>query len=24
MRGRWAIQNNGWFMDDWDLYKLGE
>jgi len=22
MRGRWAIQNNGWFMDDWDLYKL--
>ncbi len=23
MRGRWAIQNNGWFMDDWDLYQLG-
>ncbi len=21
MRGRWAIQNNGWFMDDWGLYK---
>ncbi|VAW30348.1 hypothetical protein MNBD_CHLOROFLEXI01-1625, partial [hydrothermal vent metagenome] len=19
MRGRWAIQNNGWFMDDWWL-----
>jgi hypothetical protein len=21
MRGRWAILNNGWFMDDWGLYK---
>ena len=21
MRGRWAIQNNGWFMDDWGVYK---
>lgn len=21
MRGRWAIQNNGWFMDDWWLYE---
>ncbi len=21
MRGRWAIQNNGWFMDDWWLYQ---
>ncbi len=21
MRGRWAIQNNGWFMDDWGLYE---
>lgn len=21
MRGRWAIQNNGWFMDDWGLYQ---
>lgn len=21
MRGRWAIENNGWFMDDWGLYK---
>lgn len=21
MRGRWAIQNNGWFLDDWWLYK---
>lgn len=21
LRGRWAIQNNGWFMDDWWLYK---
>lgn len=24
MRGRWAIQNNGWFMDDWRLYRVGE
>ena len=21
IRGRWAIQNNGWFMDDWWLYQ---
>lgn len=21
-RGRWAIQNNGWFMDDWSLTQL--
>lgn len=21
MRGRWAIENNGWFLDDWGLYK---
>lgn len=21
MRGRWAIQNNGWFMDNWWLYR---
>jgi hypothetical protein len=21
-RGRWAILNNGWFMDDWSLYKI--
>lgn len=21
MRGRWAIRNNGWFMDDWRLYQ---
>ena len=21
MRGRWAIANNGWFMDDWSLYQ---
>lgn len=21
MRGRWAIENNGWFIDDWGLYK---
>lgn len=21
MRGRWAIQNNGWFMDNWALYQ---
>lgn len=21
-RGRWAIQNNGWFMDDWRLTRL--
>jgi hypothetical protein len=23
IRGRWAILNNGWFMDDWSLYKVG-
>lgn len=22
MRGRWAIQNNGWFLDDWGLYTV--
>ena len=22
MRGRWAIENNGWFMDDWSLRRL--
>ncbi|MGD2049171.1 MAG: hypothetical protein PVH03_06730, partial [Chloroflexota bacterium] len=21
-RGRWAIANNGWFMDDWSLTPL--
>lgn len=21
MRGRWAIRNNGWFMDDWGVYE---
>lgn len=21
-RGRWAIRNNGWFMDDWGVYKI--
>jgi len=21
-RGRWAIRNNGWFMDDWSLTKM--
>lgn len=21
-RGRWAIRNNGWFMDDWGVYKV--
>ena len=21
-RGRWAILNNGWFVDDWTLYKI--
>ncbi len=21
-RGRWAILNNGWFMDDWSLYRV--
>lgn len=20
MRGRWALENNGWFLDDWALY----
>jgi len=24
MRGRWAIENNGWFMDDWSLRRLGQ
>ena len=23
MRGRWAILNNGWFMDDWGLFRIG-
>ncbi|MCB8976937.1 MAG: hypothetical protein H6657_05865 [Ardenticatenaceae bacterium] len=23
MRGRWAILNNGWFMDDWGVYVKG-
>lgn len=22
-RGRWAIRNNGWFMDDWSIYQTG-
>jgi hypothetical protein len=22
IRGRWAIENNGWFMDDWSLTQL--
>jgi hypothetical protein len=24
MRGRWAILNNGWFMDDWSLVRTGD
>ena len=24
VRGRWAIENNGWFMDDWSLTRLPE
>ena len=24
MRGRWAIPNNGWFMDDWSLLRIGD
>ena len=24
MRGRWAIENNGWFMDDWALVAVVE
>jgi len=24
MRGRWAIENNGWFMDDWSLVRIGD
>lgn len=24
MRGRWAILNNGWFMDDWGLVRVGD
>ncbi len=23
-RGRWAIENNGWFMDDWSLQKIAD
>jgi hypothetical protein len=23
-RGRWAIENNGWFMDDWSLEQLSQ
>ncbi len=23
-RGRWAIENNGWFMDDWSLTRISE
>ena len=23
MRGRWAIANNGWFVDDWKLWQVG-
>lgn len=23
-RGRWAIENNGWFMDDWSLVRAGD
>lgn len=22
MRGRWAIENNGWFLDDWSLRRI--
>lgn len=24
IRGRWAIENNGWFMDDWSLNRLAD
>jgi hypothetical protein len=24
VRGRWAIENNGWFMDDWSLIQVPE
>ena len=24
IRGRWAIENNGWFMDDWSLRRISE
>jgi hypothetical protein len=24
IRGRWAIMNNGWFMDDWRLVRVGD
>ena len=24
MRGRWGILNNGWFMDDWRLVRIGD
>jgi hypothetical protein len=23
-RGRWAIQNNGWFTDGWSLQRIGD
>jgi len=23
IRGRWALDNNGWFMDDWSIKKIG-
>lgn len=23
-RGRWAIENNGWFLDDWSLERIGD
>lgn len=23
-RGRWAIRNNGWFLDDWGVYRMVE
>ncbi len=23
LRGRWAIANNGWFLDDWKLWRVG-
>ena len=24
IRGRWAVPNNGWFLDDWKLRRVGE
>jgi hypothetical protein len=24
IRGRWAIENNGWFMDDWSLVRAAD